>query len=329
MNDYVIKTERLLLRHWCEEDIAPFAELNADPKVMEYFQSVKSYQETLEEFARIKDGFTTFGWGLWAASLIDDGTFIGFIGLTNVGFTAPFTPAVEIGWRLNAAHWGKGYATEGAKAVLNYGFAHLELNEIVSYTAVGNTRSRHVMEKIEMIHDEKNDFDLSVSKLPEGHPLRKQVLYRIKAGYFTKISEIPPENFKPRVAVAACYVEVDGKILLMKRSPGSVEEKTWGVAAGKVEAGETPLQGAIRELFEETGITISPSQIEEIGTLYMQKPRGDYTYYMFHVPLSEIPTIHLSKEHTEYVWAGPKERETLDLVGGGKESLHYYARKIG
>ncbi len=121
------------------------------------------------------------GWGFWAASLIQTGECIGFIGLEDVYFSAPFNafnPAVEIGWRLAFSHWGKGYATEGAKAALHYGFVTLSLKEIVSFTATQNKRSRRIMEKIGMHHDSKGDFDHP--KLPEGHPLRRHVLYRIQ-----------------------------------------------------------------------------------------------------------------------------------------------------
>src|SRR5262249_22469352 len=99
------------------------------------------------------------------------------IGLARPSFDAHFTPAVEVGWRLAFDYWGKGYATEGAKAALAYGFGTLNLEEIVSITSVQNERSRHVMEKIGMQHTSKDDFDHP--KLPKGHPLRRQVLYRI------------------------------------------------------------------------------------------------------------------------------------------------------
>lgn len=178
MNAYTIKTERLILRPWREEDLEPFAQLNADPRVMEYFPSVKSYEETAEEFGLIRAGFETIGWGFWAASLIESGKFIGFIGLKNVGFKANFTPAVEIGWRLAHEYWGKGYATEGAKASLKYGFETLQLDEIVSFTPTQNKRSQNVMLKIGMTHYPEKDFDHP--RLTEGHWLRRHVLYLIK-----------------------------------------------------------------------------------------------------------------------------------------------------
>jgi len=172
-----IKTERLLLRPWKEEDLEPFARLNADPRVREYFPGLLNRQESDASVKLMSNHIERCGWGFWAASLIETGKFIGMIGLEDVYFQAHFTPAVEIGWRLGFDHWGKGYATEGAKAALQYGFETLDLKEIVSFTAVQNIRSRRVMERIGMHRDPVDDFDHP--KLPEGHPLRRHVLYRI------------------------------------------------------------------------------------------------------------------------------------------------------
>lgn len=177
----IINTKRLILRPWTEEDLEPFAQLNADPRVREYFPGLLSRQESDASVALMSNHIQKYGWGFWATSLVETGEFIGFIGLENVLFSAPFnqlTPAVEIGWRLAFNHWGKGYATEGALAALRYGYETLGLEEIVSFTAVANLRSRQVMEKIGMHHNPEDDFDHP--KLPEGHPLRRHVLYRLE-----------------------------------------------------------------------------------------------------------------------------------------------------
>lgn len=174
-----IKTSRLILRQWQDSDLAPFAALNADPRVREFFPGLMSREESDHSVKLASDHIARCGWGFWAASLIETGEFIGFIGLEDVYFQAHFTPAVEIGWRLAFNHWGKGYATEGAKAALKYGFETLRLDQIVSFTTMGNMRSRHVMEKIGMHHLTQDDFDHP--KLPEGHPLRKHVLYRMSS----------------------------------------------------------------------------------------------------------------------------------------------------
>lgn len=176
-----INTKRLILRPWTEEDLEPFAKLNADARVREYFPGLLSRQESDASVKLASEHIQKCGWGFWAASLFETGEFIGFIGLEDVYFSAPFNksaPAVEIGWRLAFDHWGKGYATEGALAALKYGYETLGLGEIVSFTAVANQRSRHVMEKIGMHHRPEDDFDHP--KLAEGHPLRRHVLYRLE-----------------------------------------------------------------------------------------------------------------------------------------------------
>lgn len=172
----IIRTSRLILREWKSEDLAPFAKLNADPKVREYFAKTKSYEETAEEFHQILEGFKKYGWGYWATALAESGEFIGLIGLKYVDSVYSFAPAVEIGWRLAYEFWGKGYATEGALAALKYGFETLSLNEIVSFTTQSNMRSRKVMEKIGMHRSKKDDFDHPL--LETNHELLKCVLYR-------------------------------------------------------------------------------------------------------------------------------------------------------
>lgn len=174
----MIETPRLILRPWQEEDLEPFAQLNADSRVMEYFPGLKTRAESDSSIKFMSDHIEKYGWGFWATSLKQTGEFIGFIGLEHVDFQAPFTPAVEIGWRLAFDYWGKGYATEGAIASLKYGFEKLNLNEIISFTVVQNMRSRAVMERIGMHHDPKDDFDHP--KLAPGHSLRRHVLYRLK-----------------------------------------------------------------------------------------------------------------------------------------------------
>lgn len=173
----MIETKRLILREWRVEDLEPFAQLNADPLVREYFLGILTRQESDALVKLMSDHIHNNGWGFWSASLAETNEFIGMIGLANVDFMAHFTPAVEIGWRLAHSHWGKGYATEGALACLHYGFKTLKLPEIVAFTASQNQRSMAVMERIGMQRNVDDDFDHP--KLPEGHPLRKHALYRI------------------------------------------------------------------------------------------------------------------------------------------------------
>lgn len=173
----VIKTERLVLRPWQQEDLEPFAKMNTDFHVMEHFPAVKSFDESLKEYHAIVEHFEKHDYGWWAVSESNKNNFIGFIGLRYIDFPAAFTPTVEVAWRLVYDYWGKGYATEGARASLKYGFQILRLPEIVSFTSTQNLRSRAVMERIGLHRSPKDDFDHP--KLQEGHPLRKHVFYRL------------------------------------------------------------------------------------------------------------------------------------------------------
>lgn len=185
-----IRTERLLLRRWRESDLAPFAAMNADPEVMRYFPRMLTRTESDSLVARIEDHFERNGFGLWAVEVVGGEPFIGFVGLLRVGFDAPFAPAVEVGWRLARNAWGLGYATEGARASLEYAFGCLGLKEVVSFTATGNTRSRRVMERLGMVRDELGDFEHPA--LEPGDPLRLHVLYRADSGTWPIAPVAPP-----------------------------------------------------------------------------------------------------------------------------------------
>jgi ribosomal-protein-alanine N-acetyltransferase len=172
-----LSTERLLMRRWRDEDRAPFAALNADPEVMRYFRGPLDRAASDAFVDRIEAGFDEFGYGLWAVEVRETQAFIGFVGLIRQTFEAPFTPAVEVGWRLARSAWGHGYATEAARAALGYGFDEAGLDEIVSITTVTNTPSQAVMRRLGLTRDAADDFEYPL--LPEGHPLRPSVLYRI------------------------------------------------------------------------------------------------------------------------------------------------------
>jgi ribosomal-protein-alanine N-acetyltransferase len=174
----MLETERLRLREWRAEDREPFARMCADPRVMEFFPAPLTAEESAAAIERGRAHFARHGFGFWAAELRATGAFIGFIGIAVPGFEAHFTPCVEIGWRLAAEYWGRGLATEGARASLRYGFDELGLPEIVAFTAAANVRSRRVMEKLGMSHDAADDFDHP--RIAEGHPLRRHVLYRAR-----------------------------------------------------------------------------------------------------------------------------------------------------
>ncbi|MFF1821696.1 GNAT family N-acetyltransferase [Kribbella sp. NPDC058245] len=170
-----LTTDRLLLRQWRDSDREPFAALNADPEVMRYFPSVRPREESDALIDRETALIADRGWGLWAMEVRETGQFIGFTGLAVPTFEADFLPGVEIGWRLAKGAWGNGYATEAASAVLDIGFGPAGLSEIISFTAATNVPSQRVMQRIGMIHS----ADFYHPRLPDGHPLRPHVLYRI------------------------------------------------------------------------------------------------------------------------------------------------------
>jgi RimJ/RimL family protein N-acetyltransferase len=174
----VAKTERLILRRWRESDRQPFARLNDDPRVMEFFPRPLSAEESNLLVDQIEADFEQNGFGLCAAELSQDHSFIGFIGLAVPRFSAHFTPCVEIGWRLSADYWGQGLATEGAREIVRRAFDVHGLEELVSFTVPTNVRSRRVMEKLGMTRNPADDFDHP--RLPEGHPRRRHVLYRLR-----------------------------------------------------------------------------------------------------------------------------------------------------
>lgn len=171
-----------MLRGWKESDLAPFAEMNADPEVREYFPALLTKEQSDAAARHFQAAMERDGFGLYAAELRATSEFIGFIGLDLMDFAIPgiAQPAVEIGWRLARAHWGKGLATEGARAVAQHAFRALRLQEIVSITATANVRSQRVMERIGMQRLAELDFDNP--RIPEGHPLRRHVLYILRSG---------------------------------------------------------------------------------------------------------------------------------------------------
>ncbi|MGA2807270.1 MAG: GNAT family N-acetyltransferase [Terracidiphilus sp.] len=173
----ILTTGRLLLRRWRDADREPFQRLNADPRVMECMPGLLTAKQSNEMIDRIEQHFERRGFGLFAAELLENSVFLGFIGLAVPSFDASFMPAVEIGWRLSADYWGRGLATEGAQAVIQHAFGGLGLAGLVSFTVPENQRSRRVMEKLGMVRDPAEDFDHP--RLPEGHPLRRHVLYRL------------------------------------------------------------------------------------------------------------------------------------------------------
>jgi len=175
-----IKTERLRLRAWRESDLAPYAAMGADPDVMHYFPALMSEAESLAHVADLQERQRNWGYTFWAVES-DDLRFAGFVGLSRPKIQADFTPCVEVGWRLARPAWGKGYATEGGRAALEFGFAEQDLDEIVAMVSAANTPSRCVAERLGMSHDPANDFTFPGE---ERWSFADSVLYRISREKF-------------------------------------------------------------------------------------------------------------------------------------------------
>ncbi|MGD9591316.1 MAG: GNAT family N-acetyltransferase [Candidatus Berkiella sp.] len=174
----IIESERLILREWQPTDLAPFVHINQDPRVMEHMPSLLTADESKAFMDSIMAHFAKHGFGLYACEEKESSQFIGYVGLNIPSFEAHFTPTVEIGWRLHADFWGKGYATEGAKIVLEKAFREFNLPEITSFTVPANVRSQRVMQKIGLHHTPQDNF--IHPRLGPDHPLGLHVLYRLK-----------------------------------------------------------------------------------------------------------------------------------------------------
>ena len=171
-----LKTIRLKLRQWKEADRIPFAQMNADPEVMKYYPSILTQHKSNELLNKLMGLISQQSWGLWAVEMLSENIFIGFVGLHKPTAHLPVYPCVEVGWRLVKTYWGQDYPTEAAKAALQFAFQELLLNEVYSFTSVSNQKSRAVMQRLALINT-GNNFDHPT--IPEHHPLREHVLYRI------------------------------------------------------------------------------------------------------------------------------------------------------
>lgn len=185
---YIIQpeTRRLRLRQWHADDRDAFAGMCADPEVMRYFPATLDRARSDLMARACEQLLAERGWGVWAVELLENGAFIGIAGLNIPDPDLPFSPCVEVLWRLARPYWGQGYATEAAKAALRVGFDQLELDEIVSFAVLGNRRSRAVMERIGMA-DTGRTFDHP--RLPEASPLRRHCLYSLSRRVWSEKSE--------------------------------------------------------------------------------------------------------------------------------------------
>lgn len=172
-----LRTQRTLLRNWVDADLEPWVAMNADPEVRRYFSFVATREQALAEAQRARTNLTRRGWGPWVLEVPGVLPFAGFVGLFVPAWSAHFTPAVEIGWRLPREAWGQGYASEAAAAAAAFALDVLQLDELVAITSPDNLPSRRVMTRIGMQHDTEGDF--AHPAIAADHPLNRQVLYRL------------------------------------------------------------------------------------------------------------------------------------------------------
>lgn len=169
--------ETILLRQWKDSDLEPYCRMNSHPEVMRHFPRLFTRTDSQASLERLKKSIAENGWGLWAVEV--DGVFAGLTGLSVPKFETNFTPCFEIGWRFLPEYWGRSIAYRAALDALRFGFTSLRLDEIVSFTAVGNIRSRRLMERLGFTRDPAGDFDHPL--IPVGHETRRHVLYRKRA----------------------------------------------------------------------------------------------------------------------------------------------------
>jgi RimJ/RimL family protein N-acetyltransferase len=167
-------TGSIVLRQWRDDDLEPYAAMNADREVMEFFPNSLTRAQSEESLARLRATIDRQGWGVWAVDL--DGAFAGFTGLARPGFSAHFTPCIEIMWRFRREYWGRGIAYAAALAAQAFAFENLRLPELVAFTTAGNVRSRRLMERLGQTRNERDDFDHPM--LAAESPLLRHVLFR-------------------------------------------------------------------------------------------------------------------------------------------------------
>lgn len=172
-----LTTERLIMRQWQATDFPAYAKINQNPEVMEFYPSMLTPEESHAQAEKFRLQIEQKGWGFWALSLKNDERFIGFVGLNDPTYDLPFSPCVEIGWRIDSAFWRKGYAYEAAQKSLQFGFEVLNLEEIVSFTSTTNLKSKSLMKKLAMTDTQQN---FQHPLIADGHPLSEHVLYKIR-----------------------------------------------------------------------------------------------------------------------------------------------------
>ncbi|MBX2825498.1 MAG: GNAT family N-acetyltransferase [Gammaproteobacteria bacterium] len=187
----MLETDRLRLRQWIDADIEPFIALNQDKRVMRYFPNLYSEAETRNMISLCQKSIDENGWGFWAVDLKSTQEFIGMVGLNRIPDDIPLDDTLEVGWRLASPYWGKGYATEAARASLDYAFTTLNSECVVAFTAKDNHPSRRVMERLGMKKRLEGFFH---PRLEQDHPLGEHVVYDITQSRFVETDYSKPDT---------------------------------------------------------------------------------------------------------------------------------------
>lgn len=307
---FKIQTSRLQIIPLEESDFSQALDMMRNPEVMRFIgNGVKTNEEARSLFEQFLSHQKKFGHSLGKVIDKSDGSFIGLGGVVHYALEEN-NPTVEVGYWLNPPYWGKGYASEIAKHCVDWAFENLAIDRIVGVTDPENSASQRVLQKAGLVPEGTADY--------KG---REVQLFSRKAPEKLEIFEIPPTGFTPHVEVAACYLLSEGEILLLKRGYGKPEEGLWGVPAGKIDPGETVLEGALRELNEETGLTVPAEKLIDKGSLYINRPGISFVYHMFLINFEKKPKIQITPEHLEHQWINPLQADTLPLMSGGKRAL--------
>lgn len=307
---FLIDTPRFTILPLKPKDLSLVYPLLSDPKVMRYIVGgIRTKTEADILLKKYLHHQNTFGFSLGKIIEKCSGIFVGCSGLFHLALDHT-NPEIEVSYMVCPKFWGKGIATETAHACLKWAFKNLDIEKVTGVTDPANHTSQNVLQKIGMAPKGtraygKHTLNCFERKMPEE----------------IQLFENPPVDFNPKVEVSACYIVANGEILLIKRAIGKPEECLWGVPAGKIDQGETPFEGAQRELYEETELRFETDQFIDQGKLFARKPSIDYIYHMYLIILETKPDVTITEEHLDYYWIDPAIVHTLPLMSGGHKAL--------
>lgn len=307
---FLIETSRLVIQPLKRDDFPLVLEMTQNPKVMESIGSgIKSQNEAFQLFQKFLDHQNQKGFSLGSVRDKRTQEHLGLGGVIHYELN-PSNPDIEIGHCLRSQFWGKGYATEIAIGCVNWAFSHLPIQHIIGTAHPNHYASQKVL--------------LKAGLIPCGISTRYQkevCVFKRSAPEPITLYSTPPDKFLPIFDTSACYVIANGEILLLRRAYEKKEGGLWGIPGGKNEPDESPLNGVIRELYEETGLSFPPESFQYRGRQFIRKPSVDYVYHMFLLELESKPDIAINSEHLEWIWAAPRDALNLPLMAGAKHAF--------